>query len=229
MEASGPPRFLGNPAVPVPCSPTPAGPTHQAITCVGAAPAMSQRRLPREIISGLNRTALALAVYASSGRLPAQHARLASGCWPALPGGIGYPQGSMRKVSEVLLTSLPPFPSFPGADPSLFRHPEGRGTPSLGQVDPGCAAATLGFWTRPFQGRWKCRQSCWGWIAAVLVGTCFGRRPDKCGRGWGEVARLLTRCARMAPGALQGGVRWLGRWGNRFWVTVVGSRNAAKV
>ena len=34
------------------------------------------------VISGLNRTALALAVYASPGGLPHQDARLASGCWP---------------------------------------------------------------------------------------------------------------------------------------------------
>jgi hypothetical protein len=30
----------------------------------------------------------------------------------ALPDGIGYPQGFQRKVSVMLLTSLPPFPGF---------------------------------------------------------------------------------------------------------------------
>src|SRR5271156_2619433 len=43
---------------------------------------------------------------------PNQHATLASGCWPTLPGGIGYPQGSNERFQLCILTSLPPFPSF---------------------------------------------------------------------------------------------------------------------
>jgi hypothetical protein len=42
----------------------------------------------------------------------AMHATLASGRWPALPGGIGYPQGSNERFQRSILTSLPPFPSF---------------------------------------------------------------------------------------------------------------------
>jgi len=34
---------------------------------------------------------------ASQDELPHHHARLASGCWPALPGGIGYPLGCYEK------------------------------------------------------------------------------------------------------------------------------------
>jgi len=54
---------------------------------------------------------------------PMHHARLASGCWPALPGGIGYPQGPQRKVSEMQSLHLFPLsqaspaatsPFFPG-------------------------------------------------------------------------------------------------------------------
>ena len=64
---SGPPRFPRNPCVPTPCSPTPAGPTRQAIR--------RYRHGPRDVhdegshdnpLSGINHTALALAVYASS-------------------------------------------------------------------------------------------------------------------------------------------------------------------
>ncbi len=45
------------------------------------------------LISRLNHTAHTFAVYASCNRLPIFHARLASGCWLTLPGGIGYPLG----------------------------------------------------------------------------------------------------------------------------------------
>ena len=85
-------------AVPLPCSPTPAGPTHQAIAM--------RRRGPRsqhdegslqEVISGLDNKALALAVYASQcgSRRPTQDSLLAAG--QALPDGIGYPQGSNER------------------------------------------------------------------------------------------------------------------------------------
>jgi hypothetical protein len=66
----------------------------------------------REVISGLNHTASALAVYASPGGLPAQDARLASGRWPSSPGRDWLPAEFLRKVSKMLLTSHPPSPSF---------------------------------------------------------------------------------------------------------------------
>ena len=48
----------------------------------GAAPATDHDEgSPRCVISGLNRTAFDLAVYASQGWSPTHHARLASGCW----------------------------------------------------------------------------------------------------------------------------------------------------
>ncbi len=48
----------------------------------GAAPATDHDEgSPRVLISGLNHTAFDLAVYASQGRLPTRHVRLASGCW----------------------------------------------------------------------------------------------------------------------------------------------------
>ena len=66
METTGPPKFLGNPLVPTPCSWTPARPTYQAITVVRHGPrAYNDEGSPREVISGLDRTASALAVYAS--------------------------------------------------------------------------------------------------------------------------------------------------------------------
>src|SRR5712671_1369613 len=86
METTGSPRFLENPDVPLPCSPTPAGPTHQAISMRRHGPRSgNDEGSKREVISGLNRTASALTVYASPGGSPAQDARLVSGCWPSSP------------------------------------------------------------------------------------------------------------------------------------------------
>ena len=75
-------RSWGTPIVLLPCSSTPVGPTHQAMQCVGAAPDLSTTRAPAFVLSRLNHTASALAVYASQAGSPRHHARLASGCWP---------------------------------------------------------------------------------------------------------------------------------------------------
>jgi hypothetical protein len=73
-------------------------------------PLCPRRRLPRFVLSGLNHTASALAVYASQAGSPRHHARLASGCWPGSPG-----RASTRRVPSkgfrVYPTSIPPFPS----------------------------------------------------------------------------------------------------------------------
>ena len=112
---SGPPRFLRNPCVPTPCSPTPAGPTHQALrrSRHGPRPDKSEGS-SRGKISGLNHTALVLAVYASSGTL--LHATQDS--LPAVGHSTGTGLVTRRipmKGFELLLTSLPPFSSLPGA------------------------------------------------------------------------------------------------------------------
>jgi len=62
----------------------------------GAAPATDHDEgSPRVLISGLNRTAFDLAVYASQGRSPATTQDSLPAAGPALPDGIGYPQGSI--------------------------------------------------------------------------------------------------------------------------------------
>ena len=58
-------------------------------------------------LSRLSHTACTLAVYASQHGSPHDHARLASGCWPALPGGIGYPQGSDERFQLSITFSFP--------------------------------------------------------------------------------------------------------------------------
>src|SRR3954451_16429837 len=73
VETTGSLRFLGSPCVPMPCSWTPVGPrtpgpygasTWPPLVSTTKAPAMRK-------ISGLDHTALGLAVYASSWRSPA--------------------------------------------------------------------------------------------------------------------------------------------------------------
>ena len=60
----------------------------------GAAPATDHDEgSPRVVISGLNRTAFDLAVYASQGWSPTHHARLASGCWSGSTGRDWLPAG----------------------------------------------------------------------------------------------------------------------------------------
>ena len=58
----------------------------------GAAPRPTTTRLAT-IISGLNRTAFDLAVYASQGWSPTHHVRLASGCWSGSTGRDWLPAG----------------------------------------------------------------------------------------------------------------------------------------
>ena len=100
-------RSWGTPLVLLPCSPTPAGPVHQALRCTGAAPALSTTKAPALRLSRLNHTASALAVYASQDGLPRHHARLASGCWPDSSGRASYPQGSTERFPTHLMLVFP--------------------------------------------------------------------------------------------------------------------------
>ena len=78
----------------------------------GAAPATDHDEgSPRVVISGLIRTAFDLAVYASQGRLPTHHARLASGCWSGSTGRDWLPAGFHLKgfkLPTILLVCLFP-------------------------------------------------------------------------------------------------------------------------
>ena len=74
----------------------------------GAAPATdNDEGSPRVLISGLNRTAFDLAVYASQGWLPTHHARLASGCWSGSTGRDWLPAGFHLKGFKLRLSSSP--------------------------------------------------------------------------------------------------------------------------
>ncbi len=92
----------------VPCSLTPAGPLYSATAALRCClPPLRRRRLPRlPNISRLTHTARTFAVYASQGGLPHRYARLASGGWPALPGGTGYPLGPYERF-QVIPSSFP--------------------------------------------------------------------------------------------------------------------------
>ena len=99
----------GGPHVNMPCSPTPVGPFAPGqIKRAGAAFRDSYCVGPHNyMLSRLNHTAYSLAVYASQRRLPERHARLASGCWPALPGGVGYPLGPNERFQPISPSSFP--------------------------------------------------------------------------------------------------------------------------
>jgi len=75
-------------------------------------------RLPNDVgargyyLSRLNHAACTLPVYASQRGSLRHHATLGSGWWPTSAGRGWFPAGPRRKVSEITLTSLPPFPGF---------------------------------------------------------------------------------------------------------------------
>jgi hypothetical protein len=122
----------------VPCSSTPVGPQRSATAALRyCLPPNGRRRLPRQIlISGLNHTARTLAVYASQDGLLHRHARLASGGWPTLPGGTGYPPGPIEKF-QVIPSS---FPRLRLAHPSTVSKPR---PPSFTMAPCGSTVSTL--------------------------------------------------------------------------------------
>ncbi len=64
------------------------------LQCGSTAPALSTEKATHDkYLSGLNGTALGLAVYASQPPLPEHHARRASGRWPGSPGWDWLPTG----------------------------------------------------------------------------------------------------------------------------------------
>ena len=96
-----------------------------------------------------------LAVYASWGRLPDRHARLASRCWSALLDGLSTRKVPLKGFQYVSVTSFPPFPSLLGASQSSpHRHGaggggRGRGAPVVANhrptgTGPGVADAGAG-------------------------------------------------------------------------------------
>jgi hypothetical protein len=99
-ETIGSPRFPGNPHGHWPCSPTPAGPDMRSGSkrhMPDAAPVADKNEGSRDDLSRLNYTAFDLAVYASQGRSPAPTQDSLPAAGPALPDGIGYPQGSNER------------------------------------------------------------------------------------------------------------------------------------
>jgi hypothetical protein len=62
-------------------------------------------------VSGLHHTACELPVYASQPGSPRNHARLSSGCWPALPGGVACPLGPNARF-QFDYVILPPRPGL---------------------------------------------------------------------------------------------------------------------
>ena len=109
----------------MPCSPTPAGPiAPDHPRCIDTAPAKIKTKAPAtRLLSRLNHTASALAVYASQGGSPLHHARLASGCWSSSTGRVWLPAGFLRKVSRCILHLILLSQAFVAQD--FLRHQSG--------------------------------------------------------------------------------------------------------
>ena len=107
------PSSWGTPIVRLPCS-RDAGRTvvTRPVQCNSMAPGMKKAKAPTKGLSTLNSMAFGLAAYASPYELPRYDARLASSRLSDVTGRAFHPQGSLRKVSELFLTSHPPSPSF---------------------------------------------------------------------------------------------------------------------
>ena len=93
------------------------------------------------MISGLNRTAFDLAVYASQGWSPTHHARLASGCWSGSTGRDWLPAGFHLKGFKLRLSSSPELlgevrPSYEGLRGQTPRSPHGRPNGEVGSPSP---------------------------------------------------------------------------------------------
>src|SRR5207244_1369589 len=86
---------------------------NRPLRCADMAPVRGTTRTPRDsVISGLNGTAWALAVYASSGGLPAPGRKTRFWLLAKLYQAGFPPAGFHRKVSAVLKTLRPTLPSF---------------------------------------------------------------------------------------------------------------------
>ena len=100
----------GPPAPHLPCSPTPTGPPCQAVSARRCCPRYLHDEGPSDhILSRLNHTASAVAVYASSPGSPPTNARLASGCRLRSAEWDWLPTEWLRKVSNAYFP-LSPFP-----------------------------------------------------------------------------------------------------------------------
>ena len=120
LGVTGSLTFLGNPCASMPGSSTPAGQVVLAKRTTCTAPDLTTPKARRDdTLSGLNNRALRLAVYASQPGLLPDHARRASGCRPALPDGIGYPQGSDERFPKCIRYISSPFPKLRDAMPII--------------------------------------------------------------------------------------------------------------
>ena len=137
-ETAEPPRFLGNPSVHMPCSSTPVGPSRQAISALRCClPPLLRRQLPRQTPCGAQSHGLHTRCLRFVTRVTPGHARLASGCWPALPGGVDYPLGSIAEFQSSLHL-IPPAQALPGA----LKNHGGRAVPRQTRSAAGSRSAS---------------------------------------------------------------------------------------
>jgi hypothetical protein len=127
-EQAGLPGSWGTPRCPRRLLKTPAGPPSQASKREQARPPLARTAgaPTTRPISGLNGPARDTRCLRFARGLPHQDARLASGCWPDSTGWAQRPNGFLRKVSSMLLTSLSSFPRLLLAQARGGPIPRGR-------------------------------------------------------------------------------------------------------
>src|SRR6476619_5173957 len=82
-----------------------AGLSGPRVSCLARPPRLTKTKAQHKEISGLNHTAFDLAVYASQWKSPATTQDSLPAAGPALPDGIGYPQGSDKRFHITILLS----------------------------------------------------------------------------------------------------------------------------
>ena len=136
-----PSQVPGPPAPHLPCSPTPAGPSCQAVfRHASAAPALSTAKAPTSNFfqGSITRLLRSLSTLRRQGHpCPAQDSLPAAGY--ALPDGICYPRGGYERFL-MPISHLPPFPGLAWRDDNQDEKAKG-GVPV---VQGGCSPLTEG-------------------------------------------------------------------------------------
>jgi hypothetical protein len=156
VKTTGSLTFLGNPTCAYAVLFDPGRTEPSGLTTVAARPPQSPlRRLPRAVISRLDHTASALAVYASQCWLPTHHARLASAAGQALPEGLAtlwVPSKGFRLCNSFTFASS--FPKFRDARTYPLFPPHYATRETLGNM----VGSICGYTTSSLSGRHGARK-----------------------------------------------------------------------
>jgi len=125
-ETTGSPRFLGSPNAPCPARRPRRGPRVRPLRPLDAAFRTIESVGPHiadfEAQShGLVAPCVRFVAWVTP--VLSRHATLGSGCWPALPGGVGYPLGTIARFQDFAMSSFLLAQAWPGAPIALWIGP----------------------------------------------------------------------------------------------------------